>query len=270
MRKHIGFKVIIIMGILLLVFVSLRIMSNEREKQLDQRLAAIRAQNKGEGTDWGQLEIECLRLLKEYNSPEDKGKIYVAIAFIYSETGFARKDIQLPKTIEYCQIASRYPLDVATACLIYGRWAGALESEYRDLKGEEFTAARREIVTLYLTGLKPLLNMDLPNKRQKLPGGGMLLDYSGPRTDPAYQKRLKENEAQRKARKKIMLENKLIYYRYVFKQKCIDLYRKKPVDADEFENIAEQILNPEVSKKFISEIKPHINKKSKTLEKWYD
>ncbi|HDL64122.1 MAG TPA: hypothetical protein ENH12_01890 [Proteobacteria bacterium] len=127
----------------------------------------------GVGTDWGELEIECLKLLKKFDSPEDKGEIYATVAFIYSDKGYnpLAGDItgQLSKTIEYCKKALEYPLNVVTACQIYSSWADALQIKYRNTDGGKFATARRQIIIPCLEGLKLILDNKVPEKRQPPP-----------------------------------------------------------------------------------------------------
>jgi len=233
--------------------------SNAGEEQLNQRLAAISSQNKGVG-DWGKLEAECLNLLKEYESPEDKGKIYAAIALTYSKSGYSsREDIRIPKSIKYCKKALQYPLEVTTACEMYGRWTGALMVKYWDSEKEEFVKRRQEAIVPCLTGLKLALDNKAPKKRQPPPAVGI---YHISPSSPHYQKVMKKYKEELAARKKWEFENKLYNSRRALTQSCVSLYSHEPYDTDELEQLASEILkDDEAIREILAEVRSKISPK---------
>ena len=223
--------------------------------RLEQLLAEIRSRNMGTKTDlrvaisaWKELEAECLELLYEYKSREDKGKIYAAIAYIYSERGYRplAGDItqQALKAIEYCEKAIEYPLAVLDAGRLHIYWADALQIANRASAEDEFAAARREIAVVCLTGLKLVLANQTTTKVQPLPVVNLFC-YSGSKDDPAYQELLKTHEAEVAARKRALLQDGLIRYRDVMTQKIVSLYSREPYATDELKRLTGEILKSE-------------------------
>jgi len=267
MRKPAEFKLVaIVLSIFVLLFALMGAISNAEEEKSDQyepykiiilpgcgistgvkedelcdRLAKIHGQSKG--TDFEnleKLETECLRLLKEYDSPEHKGKIYATIAFIYSESGFWIKNIQLPKTIEYCKKALQYPLAPLTACAIYGKWTDALMCRYWSYPKEEFVKRRREATVLCLTGLKLALDNNAPKEMPE--GPPMVSKYECPTDSPEYQEILREHEEQLRARRRWEIETELYFQRGALTQRCVSLYTHEPYATDELRRLAGEIL----------------------------
>ena len=211
--------------------------SSESDGKLAQQLARIRSQNKGEGTDWGKLEAECLTLVQDHNSPEEKGKIYATIALIYAEKGYSsREDVRIPKALKYCKKALQYPLDVRTACEMYGRWTGSLMVTYWSYPEEEFVKLRQEAIIPCLTGLRLALDHNAPKEYPKTP------PPVGKYDSPDDEELMKKHKQELAARKKWEFESELYFQRKVLTQICVSLYSHKPYNTDELKNFAEQIL----------------------------
>ena len=211
--------------------------SMKANEGLNQHLAVIRSQNKGKETNWAKLEAECLKLVKDHNSPEEKGEIYATIALIYAEKGYtSREDVRIPKALEYCKKALQHPLDATTACEMYGRWAGALMVTYWSYAEEDFVTVRQEAIVPCLTGLKLALDNKAPKEYPKAPPPVSKYDNPG---DKELVNRHKEELA---AQKKWQFLEKLFFQRKALTQMCISLYSHKPYDADELRNLAQKIL----------------------------
>lgn len=262
MRKYIRFKLLAGMVVFIICLVSLRGSYMKVDERLDLRLAAIRSQNKGEGTDWAKLEAECLKLVKDHNSPEGKGAIYATIALIYSEAGYSRKDIQVPKTIEYSQKALRYPLAPVTSCSLYGSWTDALMVTYWSYLEEEFVKLRQEAIVPCLTGLRLALDNKAPKDHPKAPPPVGKYDIH-PGKGPIYEEAVRKHKQQLAARKKWEFENKLYFQRKVLTQRCVSLYSHKPYDIDELKSFAEKILKKydDVVQELLSEVEGEIARK---------
>jgi hypothetical protein len=217
---------------------------------LDINLVRIVNQDKGKGTDIQKLEENCLELLKEHNSPEDKGKIYTNIAFMYSSRGYSSpNDIRIAKTAEYCSKALEYPLDFITTCEMYLSLSGSQITPYRDSPQAEFAKARKESIVTCLKGLKLVLDNNAPKewKEQQVHRPPIVLTHDGPPNDPSYKKRLKEvtkyNEELIEENKKEKLEQRLYILRRAGIESCAGLYSyKSPYDTNELEKYAREIL----------------------------
>ncbi|MDH4239907.1 MAG: hypothetical protein OEW48_10115, partial [Phycisphaerae bacterium] len=238
----------------------------ESQELLKQQLARIRAKNIGKGTNWEKLETECLALIKDYNSPPDKGRIYATIARIYAEKSYSSssEDVRIPKAIKYCKKALQHPLEATTACEMYGSWAGALMVKYFNCAESEFVKRRREAIIPCLTGLKLALDNKAPKERQKVPPVD-ILNFHGPKTHPIYQKLLKEHNEQLAKHRKAMLLNELYFQRWALTRICATLYSRKPYDIDELKSYADKVLKKykEDVNHLIVEVQAEIAKKEK-------
>jgi hypothetical protein len=217
---------------------------------LDINLMRIISQDKDEGTDIQKLEDQCLLLLNDYNSPEDKGKIYANIAFMYSGHGYSSlKSIRIAKTEEYCWKALEYPLDTITTCETYASLSGSQIAPYYERPAEEFAKARKESIVTCLTGLKLVLDNNAPKEleEQQVHRPPIVLTHTGDPNDPHYKKRLKEvtkwNEELMAEHKKEKLEQELYILRRAAIESCVSLYSyKPPYDTNELEKFARDIL----------------------------
>lgn len=263
MLKYDKFKWTAGVVVFIMCFGCLEGFSMVSEEELNQRLATIRTKNKGEGSDWGKLEAECLKLVQDHNSPVQKGQIYTTIAFIYSEKGYSSpNDVRIPKALEYSKKALEYPLEVTTACEMYSRWAGSLMVQYWERTEGEFVKIRQEAIVPCLTGLKLALDNKAPKKRQTLPIIN-LFDYDGPETDPVYQEMLKKHKEQVANYKKVKVQNELYMQRKVLTQRCISLYSHKPYATDELRRLAQEILKNhfDVVEELVTEVEAKIAQK---------
>lgn len=237
--------------------------SSESDGKLAQQLARIRSQNKGEGTDWGKLEAECLTLIQDHNSPEEKGKIYATIALIYAEKGWSSsEDIRIPKALKFCKKALDYPLEATTACKMYGGWADSLMVEYWEHAEEEFVKLRREAIVPCLTGLKLALDNKAP---KKLPPPPAVHVYTISPSSPDYEKLMNKYKQELAARKKWEFESQLYFQRKALTQRYVSLYSHKPYDIEELQHFADQILkdHPDVVEELLTEVKGKIAEKAK-------
>lgn len=265
MRKYIKFKLLAGMVVFIICLVSLRGSYMKVDERLDQRLAAIRSQNKGEETDWAKLEAECLKLVKDHNSLPEKGKIYAKIALIYGEKGYtSREDVRIPKAIKYCKEALHYPLEVTTACEMYARWAGSLIVTYWSYPEEEFVKRRREAIVLCLTGLKLALDNRAPKEYPKAPPPVGKYDIH-PEKGPIYEEAVRKHREQLAAHKKWEFQEKLYFQRKALTQICVSLYSHMPYDTDELKYLAQVILikYDEAVKELVGEVQTEIAQKEK-------
>lgn len=241
MSNNIKFGSLAIVVVSITVFPACtKVFSEKADEDLKPRLATIRAENKGKGTDWAKLETQCLNLIKDHNSPVEKGEIYSTIALIYAEKGYSSpQDVRIPKAIEYCRKALQHPLEVITACEMYGRWTGALMAKYRNSPENEFVTRRQEAATRCLTGLKLALDNKAPKKREPPPP---VFRYNIPPSSPNYDEMFEKHRRQLAAYKKWEFTNGLYKQREALTQRCVTLYTHKPYATNELRLLAEKIL----------------------------
>ncbi|UCC31812.1 MAG: hypothetical protein JSU86_05945 [Phycisphaerales bacterium] len=217
-----------------------------RADELRKHLAQIDMQ-KGR-TDTEKLEKQCLDLLDEYTSPADQGRIYAQIAHVYAQSGLKDPD-RLAEYRDYCDKALQYRLNVVTAMRMYGYWASALQSlcrrqvKWPESPWHEFADTRREIATLYLRGIKIILDRGTPGETRPLPMVHKVNCH--PADSPSCQESLKKNEERRRARARVMLDNDLVFHRKMLIDHCVHIYSQKPVDTEELAAVAREILGDE-------------------------
>jgi hypothetical protein len=223
--------------------------SSAQEGELGVVLLEIDSQRASVETDIENLESEYLSLLEEYDSPEDKGGIYSAMAFSHAQSGM----IQPEKTAEYCEKALQYPLDIAMMAQMYVFWADALQVKSIASTENEFLSARRNIAEVSLTGLKLILDRGIPRERQEPPAVGI---YDVPPSDPEFQSLLEKHNEEVAIRKEVMLQNKLIQHRNALTEKITFLYSLKPDAIDELANLTTEILdNDSAIKELLVQVK---------------
>lgn len=253
--------------VLVICFVYLDCLSAEPDEELERRLGAIRSKTIGKRvtTDWQtweKAEAQLRDLIKDYNSPIEKGKIYTTIARMYSQSGWrSSEDPRIPKAIKYCKEALQYPLDVIDACEMHGRLAGAMV-RYRDHTEEEFVKMRQEAITYCLTGLKLALDHNAP-KDYPEPPPRMTVYHVIPEKGPIYEEAVRKNKEQLAAHKKWQFLEELYFQRKALTQRCVSLYSHKPYDIDQFKSIAEKILkgHEPVVKELVAEVESEILRK---------
>jgi hypothetical protein len=240
--------------------------SAEADKELDNRLMAIRSQTGGKSvtTDWQaweKAEAQLLDLVKDHNSPEEKGRIYSTIARMYSQSGWrSSEDPRIPKAIKYCKEALQYPLDAIDGCEMNGRLADAMMDKYWGRRpNEEFVKMRQEAITYCLTGLKLAIDHNAPKEHPE-PPPPMTVYHVNPDAGPLYEDAMRKNKEQLAARKKWDFLEKLYFQRLALTQRCVTLYSHKPYATDEFKLTAEKILkgHEDVAKELIAQVEAEI------------
>jgi len=264
MRKYeySTFKWLAVAIIFTICFACLDGFSAEADEELDQRLGAIRSQKRelGKWADWEKQEAQILELIKDYNSPAEKGKIYTTIARIYSREGyFSSEDVRIPKAIKYCKEALQYPLEVTAACEMHGSIADAMLIRYRNRTKEEFVKIRQEAIVHCLTGLKLTLDNKAPKEHPESPGR-MRVPHVHPEKGPIYEEAMRKYKEQLAAHEKWRFLEKLYFLRKGLIQECVSFYSHKPYATDELNRIAEKILkgHEDVAKKLIAEVEAEI------------
>ena len=208
---------------------------------LEKNLTRITSQDKGKGTDVQKLEDQCLEMLRDHNTPESKGKIYVNIASMYASAGYSSpNDIRIAKTTEYCKKALEQPLDTLTTCEMYSHLSGSQIAPYWNGSETEFAKARKESIVTCLKGLKLVLDNNAPKELGKSPVE-TVYNYDGPNDSVRKEIQKKMNE-QAAAHKKRQDDLKLYILRQTLIGRCISLYSHKPYDANELETFTREVL----------------------------
>lgn len=212
---------------------------------LARRLTRIRADSRAASVDKAALESRCLELLADYNTPSQRGKIYAAVAAAYSERGFGvstDRATSIAKTIEFATKALDCPLDVPTACHMYGRMTDALIASGKEAPADKWPQIRRAAIVPCLKGLKLALDNKAPRERPQSPPKVTvpnIIRIGGTQTD---QERRRRYEEQLEARRQYDRMEELYSQRRVLTQLCAALYARPPYDSDEFRTYAQQIL----------------------------
>lgn len=241
----------------------------EKDEILDLSLKTNRSLYLDKEKGWEKFEQESLRLLEKYNTPQDKGKIYSAIALNYSRRNSTLpEDMRISKLTEYCEKTLQYPVEVITALKLYHEWGTALIGRYwTAYTEEEFSKKRQEATTVYLNGLKFALDNNAPNKEQELPA---ITQYSKEELEALRRDLVRKVEVaeqlqdERKNRENVELQNKLYSWRKRFIQECISLYSHPPYNTGELRNLTEDFLkgHDNVVEEVIVEVEKKISNSS--------
>jgi len=214
--------------------------SGGQSTPLDADLARIRHSDRWRGVDLPELEARCLKLIADHNSPREKGKIHATIALIYSEGGYkSSEDPRLPKTAAYARKALEYPLDVLTACQMYGSWVDSVSIPSRKYEREQFARMRQNAIVLCLKGLKLALDSGAPKERRPLPDVPRL--HISPE-HPQYSQMMEDRRQRVAAREKAESENALYVQRWALSRRCITLYSRAPYDVEQFRSEGRKVL----------------------------
>lgn len=232
--------------------------SAREQSKLETDLARMRHVDRARSTDLSELETRCLKLIADHNSPVEKGKIYATIAAIYSDGGYRSSDeARIAKTVEYAKRALEYPVDVLTACDMYGRWVGAVTVQSRKYENAQFAQTRRDALATGLKGLKLALDHGAPGTPQPIPAVARL--DVGPES-PAYKRMMEERKQQVAAAEKAEFENELYRQRWTLTRLLVTLYSRAPYDVEQFKSEAQKALvgKPEVVGEIAAEIEKAI------------
>jgi hypothetical protein len=225
--------------------VSRGIASADPNEVLKKQLMEIRAGGRTIAEDSAALESRALQLIRDHNTPSEKGMIYATIASVYSDRGFGSSDEgqrRAGKTIEYAKKALDYPLDVLTACRVYGRLTGGLSATgMRGAPKDRWREVRREAVVPCLKGLKLALDNKAPRERPKPPPQVPI--PSGPTFDERVLEEWKrKHEGHALAVKQYWYLSELYEQRWALTQRCAGLYSSEPYDLEEFRSYAQKYL----------------------------
>lgn len=212
---------------------------------LRKSLMEIRAGGRTIAENPAALESRALQLIKDHNTPSEKGMIYATIASVYSDRGFGPGDegkTRASKTVEYARKALENPLGVLTACRMYGRLTDGLNAASRgQVPNDRWPEARREAIVPCLKGLKLALDNKVPKERPTPPPRVPLPNILGGGGRAGEEKRRKYEEYLTAYRGYRYLDE-LYEERWALTQQCAGLYSSEPYDVEEFRSYAQKIL----------------------------
>jgi hypothetical protein len=208
---------------------------------LEERLSEIHALRNDTLADIEKVEHECLQLLDNFHDSSQVGKVYAELAFIYAQHGLSNP----AKTILYCRKALEYPLDVDVASRMHLHLSDAFQFLHHNASNRDTSRVFwKEGVRACLSGMKFLLNQNLPQEIQELPLVSPF-DYEGSLDDSIYIELSRKNQEQMAARRQLMIQNMLILHREALIEKCVYFYSRTSQGTNEFEATAREILGKE-------------------------
>lgn len=212
--------------------------ANEAENDLEFRIKAINKEIRQQTNSFEMYEQNYLKLLENFNSLTDCGKIYMAIVRMYD------RDISTysTKVASYSQKALEYPLDLLEKVEMYSYLGQARMCIQRsEPTGAENTISERQIVIPFLKGLDVVFtNLTIENRQDPVPV--MRLHLWGTLTNQDKELIKKRDEQIAKC-KEIMMQNELLVYRDVFLQQIKMIYPDVSYDISQWKKIASEISN---------------------------
>jgi len=214
------------------------------EKQL------LRIRNKSVSTDTLEeralWEENCLKLIKDHNSPTEKGMIYATVTLLYARKGLTlpnEKETRFAKIFGYGKKAIEHPIpDVLISCEVHGRLAGAMFVKAREGPRERFAEGRREAIVTCLKGLKVALDNKAPRERPDFPPPMFVPHIITPNKGPKYQEAMAKYRKQLAEWERFRYLCKLYNERHALTSQCVTFYSEKPYDTEELREYAQKIL----------------------------
>jgi len=215
--------------------------SADELSHLDRRLRTLRYAATNVHPELAKLESECLNLIPDHNAPSDKGKIYVTMAFVYSDRGYGPDDDpnMAAQAFRYAVKALEYPLDPLTACYMHARASDALVAQFRSDPNKPFREAREQAADLCLKGLKLELDNNAPKEYPNAPAAFSSINIE---LGTPLQRMIKLHNRQIEARGKWLYETEFSGLRQALFKRCLSLYPHKPHDREAFRNKVLKIL----------------------------
>ena len=229
----------------------------------------IRIKNDFRYKDIAIQEKEYLKLLDEYTSDEDQGKIFLRLISTYST--FNKDNIE--KNRYYCEIASKLQLDILTKIRVNMYWAKSYGCPRHSYGIPYYTADTNECIenrrvalskTIYCYNL--LKDLNLPLEEQRIPPVSTYTwDLSKEDTKNESVIRMM-NEQKLKCKKeievreRIIYENDLIRYKKNLSNLVLKLYSEKPYDIDKLQStLKDNIADEELVQRVIDQLKTKIS-----------
>lgn len=217
--------------------------SEATENVLSRQLEFIRAAHRAGIADPNTLEMRCLQLVEDHNTPDERGMIYAMATFVYCERGLGHaeaRNLRIAKTIEYAEKALEYPLNVLTSCRVYGYYCDALSVAGKNEQGDGQRQARRRAAIACAKGLKIALDSNAPSEMPAAPPAVTVNAFSPHgRTPERVALRLEKEEAARDEYRRL---RELHLQRRALMERCVTLCSEGPQDIAELRTIVSEIL----------------------------
>ncbi len=182
----------------------------------------------------GEGELKYLELVKEYNKPEQVGRIYAGLADMFFDLGSADTD----SVKKYARLALTYPLDPLISMkmyLILGEVLGR-HDEGRNMPAGALTNS----TIAYMKGLRVGIDQKLPDDLRE-PLKTFALRGSG----PDYERLQRENEERREARREWSRIKELLDMRDTLERRLFFSYCETERSERELKELAIQYLADE-------------------------
>jgi len=221
-----------------------------RKQELEKALYDV-DRMRGENATIPQAVAECERLLTLYDTPEEHGQIYFALASFcanQSEGGSA-------ETIEWSAKAMEFPLTPDQKQKVYEQWHyGILQvagNNYAigDPWPEREIRTRQKAIVPLLQALQALEEYDLPEGRLEVPAIPRTMNCCrlGDEDDEHAEEEARKLQPLIEERERIEFLNKMIYWRTRQFQNiaCLYIFSSKLYIPEELETLARTILTNE-------------------------
>jgi len=222
----------------------------DKKDELTRKFFEVYGQVRGEETDFAACEKQLLDLLDDAPTPEDRGRVYAALARIHHGTSSRQSD----RLVHWAQKAVSYPLDTETKVGLYLR----LSEGHDD---------RRLAVAACLTGIQYSIDAGIPIHKEHVPvpdvdvslrvGGGMMVM---PEEEEKYRKRRQQFERQIEAANEVEMINRIIDDRNALEQLAVAVVvgrnsRETPLDMNTVRTLLKDYLfNNQITERVLKEM----------------
>lgn len=262
-----------VMAIFLLGFP--RVTYGDMNENFKKQLLKIR--NKSISTDTLEerelWEENCLKLIKDHNSPTEKGMIYATVTLLYARKGLtlpSEKETRFAKIFEYGKKAIEHPIpDVLINCEVHDRLAGAMFVKAMEGPKERFAEGRREAIVICLKGLKVALDNKAPKERPDFPPPMLVPHMITQNKGPKYQEAMAKYKKQLAEWEKFWNLSELYNKRNTLTRNCLTMYSVKQCDTQELREYAQKILvgYKDVVNDLVGKVEKRISARKRRLEK---
>lgn len=237
-------SIMMLASVVVVTYAATGIDVEDREESLAKQLLEIRAANRTASIDPNVLEMRCLELIEDHNTPAERGMIYASATFVQCERGFGRaseRALRVAKTIQYAQKALEYPLDTLTSCRIYGYYCDALSTASLATPEKERGQGRRQAAIACLEGLKIALDNDAPGEMPTapLPVVYNAFGFNGEMSEEVT----RMAETQKVERDEYKRLRELFLQRRALIDRCVTLYAREPHEIEGLRSVVLDILS---------------------------
>jgi hypothetical protein len=222
---------------------------------LQQELYELEALRSHGKPDWAAVDKKAGEMLTRWTQDADRGDIYFTWARDYAQTGI---DEHKDKVLELSRKALALEKDPAKRAELFMN-VGIAELLKTPAKERDTTAARARVVEPLLTGLKEVLELDLPEQAPELPAVGKF--------DSEDPKDWAKHAVQMEARKKAVFERDMVQRRDNLVKLVVEVYVERAhtprgAEMDELKDAANSLLKkPEYVKRVMDAAQKALEKR---------